>query len=157
MSQHKAETVWIRGADDFLDNRYSRRHLLKFDGGLEIPGSSSPANVPLPYSDPAALDPEEALVSAVSSCHMLWFLSIAANQKFRVDRYRDEASGVMEKDAAGRLYMSMITLRPDIDFSGQRRPTPHDIEKIHHEAHERCYIANSIKARVAIQPPNTKR
>ena len=100
MSHYSAETLWERKDANFLDNRYSRRHALRFDGGLEVPGSSSPSVVPLPMSDASALDPEEAFVSSLSSCHMLWFLTMAVKRKFCVDRYADAATGVMSSPSA---------------------------------------------------------
>jgi len=144
--------LWQRNDGDFLGNRYSRRHLLRFDGGLEVPGSSSPHVVPLPMSDPSALDPEEAFVSSLSSCHMLWFLSIAAKNKFCVDRYFDIASGVMEKNADGKMAMTVVTLRPDVVFSGERQPDREALAQLHHDAHEACFIANSVKTEVRCEP-----
>ena len=152
MTHYTAETLWQRNDGDFLGNRYSRRHLLRFDGGLEVPGSSSPHVVPLPMSDASALDPEEAFVSSLSSCHMLWFLSIAAKNKFCVDRYFDTASGVMEKNADGKMAMTVVTLRPDVVFSGERQPDREELAKLHHDAHEACYIANSVKTEVRCEP-----
>ncbi len=152
MAQYSAEILWLRGGQDFLGNRYSRRHVLRFDGGLEVPGSSSPHVVPVPMSDPAAVDPEEAFVASLSSCHMLWFLSIAAKNKFCVDRYLDAATGVMEKNGDGKLVMSVVTLRPEASFSGERRPTREDIDRMHHEAHEDCFIANSVRSEVRCEP-----
>ena len=152
MSTYTAEVLWLRNDGDFLGNRYSRRHLLRFDGGLEVPGSSSPHVVPLPMSDASALDPEEAFVSSLSSCHMLWFLSIAAKRKFSVDRYFDAATGVMEKNTAGKLAMTVVTLRPDVTFSGERLPTREELDQLHHEAHEACFIANSVKTEVRCEP-----
>ena len=134
MAIYIAEVLWLRGEQDFLSNRYSRRHLLRFDGGVEIPGSSSPHVVPVPMSDAAAVDPEEAFVASLSSCHMLWFLSIAAKRKFCVDRYFDAATGVMEKNAAGKLAMTVVTLKPQVHFSGERLPTKAQIEQMHHQA-----------------------
>jgi organic hydroperoxide reductase OsmC/OhrA len=152
MSTYTAEVTWDRNGGDFLANRYSRRHLLKFDGGLEVPGSSSPSVVPLPMSDAAAMDPEEAFVASLSSCHMLWFLGIAAKRKFVVDRYTDAASGVMEKNAGGRIAMTVVTLRPHAVFSGERLPKREDLDSLHHEAHEACFIANSVKTEVRCEP-----
>jgi organic hydroperoxide reductase OsmC/OhrA len=97
MSLYTAEVLWLRGEQNFLDNKYSRQHVLRFDGGIEVAGSSSPHVIPLPMSDESAVDPEEMFVAALSSCHMLWFLAIAGNRKFCVDRYIDKAVGVMEK------------------------------------------------------------
>ncbi|MBC7598258.1 MAG: OsmC family protein [Polaromonas sp.] len=152
MTHYTAETLWMRHDGDFLGNRYSRRHLLRFDGGLEVPGSSSPHVVPLPMSDPSALDPEEAFVSSLSSCHMLWFLSIAAKNKFCVDRYFDVASGVMEKNADGKMAMTLVTLRPDVVFSGDSQPDREALAQLHHDAHEACFIANSVKTEVRCEP-----
>jgi organic hydroperoxide reductase OsmC/OhrA len=152
MSTYTATIVWERGEQAFLDRRYSRRHLMRFDGGAEVPGSSSPHSVPVPGSDPAAVDPEEAFVASLSSCHMLWFLDIASRRKFRVDRYTDEAVGVMEKNAEGKLAMTRVTLRPRVEFSGERTPTRGEIEALHHAAHVECYIANSVKTEVRCEP-----
>ena len=152
MSHYSAETLWERKDADFLDNRYSRRHLLRFDGGLEVPGSSSPSVVPLPMSDASALDPEEAFVSSLSSCHMLWFLTMAVKRKFRVDRYFDAATGVMEKNAEGKVAMTLVTLHPEVTFSGERQPTREELDKLHHDAHEACFIANSVKTEVRCEP-----
>jgi len=152
MSLYTAEVLWLRNEGDFAGNRYSRRHLLRFDGGLEVPGSSSPHVVPLPMSDASALDPEEAFVSSLSSCHMLWFLSIAAKHKFCVDRYFDAATGVMEKNAEGKVAMTVVTLHPDVTFSGERQPTREELDQLHHKAHDACFIANSVKTEVRCEP-----
>jgi organic hydroperoxide reductase OsmC/OhrA len=152
MSQHTAEILWLRGEQDFLSNRYSRKHLLRFDGGLEVPGSSSPHVVPLPMSDAAALDPEEAFIASLSSCHMLWFLSIAAQQKFCVDRYFDAALGEMAKNSAGKKWLAVVTLRPEVSFAGERLPTQAELVQMHHQAHEECFIANSVKSEVRCEP-----
>src|SRR6476469_3755863 len=152
MSSYTAEVMWDRGGADFLGNRYSRKHVLRFDGGLEVPGSSSPSVVPLPYSDASAVDPEEAFVASLSSCHMLWFLSIAARSKFCVDHYVDKATGVMAKNADGKLAMTLVTLRPAVVFSGERQPGRLEIDKLHHDAHDACFIANSVKTEVRCEP-----
>lgn len=148
---YTSETIWQRGTQPFTDKRYSRGHVLRFDGGIEVPGSSSPLSVPLPYSVAAAIDPEEALVSAVSSCHMLWFLGIAAQRGHVIDSYHDQAEGLMGPNAQERLAITRVTLRPHIVFSGTSLPTQDEIDAMHHEAHEKCYIANSIKADVVIE------
>jgi organic hydroperoxide reductase OsmC/OhrA len=150
MKQFEAKLAWQRGAQPFGDQRYSRAHEWTFDGGLRVPASSSPLSVPVPMSDPAAVDPEEALVAAASSCHMLFFLSIAAHQGFVVDHYRDHALGVLGVDADGKMAMTSITLRPAIAFSGERQPDAAQLAAIHHSAHDKCYIANSIKAAVVV-------
>lgn len=152
MAQYTAEVLWERGEQDFIGNRYSRRHVLRFDGGVEVPGSSSPHVVPLPYSDAMAVDPEEAFVGALSSCHMLWFLSIAARRGYCVDRYFDAASGCMGKNAEGRIAMTLVTLAPQVEFSGATRPDRAQIEQMHHEAHEACFIANSVRTEVRCEP-----
>jgi organic hydroperoxide reductase OsmC/OhrA len=152
VSEYFADILWQRGDQPFLDNRYSRRHLWRFDGGAEVPGSSSPHVVPLPFSDPAAVDPEEAFVASLSSCHMLWFLGLAAKQGYRVDGYEDRAVGVMARDAAGRLAMTVVTLRPAARFSGETLPSRDDIEALHHAAHEACFIANSVTTDVRCEP-----
>jgi organic hydroperoxide reductase OsmC/OhrA len=118
MSEYTAEVLWQRGDQDFLANTYSRRHSLRFDGGAEWAGSSSPHVVPLPFSDASAVDPEESFVASLSSCHMLWFLTMAVKRKFCVDRYFDAATGVMEKNAEGKMAMTVVTLRPEVTFSG---------------------------------------
>src|SRR5689334_2143140 len=152
MAEYTARTLWQRQPQEtFTDQRYSRRHLLQFDGGLEVPGSSSPHSVPLPYSDPAAVDPEEALVASVSSCHMLWFLSLAAKAGFVVDDYRDDASGTMARNAEGRMAITAITLRPAVRFAGTG-PSTEALHQLHHHAHDECYIANSVKAEVRCEP-----
>lgn len=152
-ASYTAETIWQRGNQVFTDKRYSRGHVLRFDGGTEVAGSSSPHSVPLPYSVEAAIDPEEAFVSAVSSCHMLWFLAIAAQRGHVIDSYHDQAEGVMAPNAQGRLAISKVTLRPHIVFSGAALPTQADIDAMHHEAHESCYIANSIRGEVVVEAP----
>lgn len=152
MAQYIAEISWHRDGQDFLSNRYSRRHLLRFDGGIEVVGSSSPHVVPLPYSDASAVDPEEAFVASLSSCHMLWFLSIAAKRKFCVDAYTDNAKGVMDKNADGKMAMTVVTLRPKVTFSGDQLPTQAQVEELHHQAHEECFIANSVKTEVRCEP-----
>lgn len=152
MTPYTAQTLWLRGEQNFLDNRYSRKHMLRFDGGAEVAGSSSPHVVREPFSDATAVDPEEAFVSSLSSCHMLWFLSMAVERKFRVDRYFDAASGIMEKNANGKLFVSVVTLRPQVQFSGEHLPTRAEIDAMHHAAHEECFIANSVKTQVLCEP-----
>ena len=152
MAQHTAQVLWHRGDQDFLDNRYSRKHLIRFDGGIEIAGSSSPHVVPVPMSETAAVDPEEAFVAALSSCHMLWFLSVAAEHRFRIDSYVDAAVGQMGRNSDGKMAMTLVTLRPDVRFSGDRIPTPAQLAHMHHQAHEACFIANSVKTTVLCEP-----
>jgi len=150
MHSYFARTEWQRGDQPFSDNKYSRAHTLVFDGGLHVPGSSSPLSVPEPMSVAANLDPEEALVSAASSCHMLVFLYVAYKAGFIVDSYIDDAVGTMDKNEHGRLAITRIVLSPVIIFSG-RKPTETELDALHHAAHEDCYIANSIKAEIVVE------
>jgi len=153
MHEYRAQVDWQRDEREaFTDNRYHRGHRLRFDGGADVPGSSAPSSVPLPYSDPAAIDPEEMFVASLASCHMLWFLGLAAKQKLKVDRYLDDAVGVMEPNAEGRMAVTLVTLRPRVWFSGQPQPDAAALQALHHEAHEACYIANSVKAEVRCEP-----
>jgi organic hydroperoxide reductase OsmC/OhrA len=155
MSHHYvAETEWTRAANesDFLRGRYSRRHLLRFDGGVEIAGSSSTHNVPLPWSDISAVDPEETFIAALSSCHLLTFVWLASRAGFCVDRYLDAADGVCEKDALGKLSMTVVTLRPQVAFSGEKLPSRAEVEQLHHHAHGECFIANSVRTDVRCEP-----
>ncbi len=152
MEEYKVTIHWERGEQRFTDNRYSRGHIWMFDGGTQVPASSSPHVVPLPYSNANAVDPEEAFVASLSSCHMLWFLSIAAKQGFCVDDYGDDAIGIMEKDASNRLAMTRVILRPRVIFSGSRLPAITEIQAMHEEAHKECFIANSVKTDVRCEP-----
>lgn len=150
--KYTAKIIWERGEQVFSDNKYSRKHVLKFDGGIEVQGSSSPLVVPLPYSVENAVDPEEAFISSLSSCHMLWFLSIAVKHGFIVDSYRDNAIGIMEKNDRKKLWISEVTLNPEVIFSGASIPTREEIIQMHDEAHEECFIANSVKSNVNVIP-----
>jgi organic hydroperoxide reductase OsmC/OhrA len=150
MSQISAKITWQRNGAEFIDNRYSRGHVWRFDGGVEVPASSSPHVVPVPLSVAAAVDPEEAFVAALSSCHMLWFLSLAAAQRVCVDHYSDEAIGVLGKNAAGKVAMITVILKPRVRIAGAS-PTAAAFEALHHKAHERCYIANSVTTEVRVE------
>ncbi len=152
MAEYKAVVVWQRNKAVFTDNRYSRGHLWQFDGGIEVPASASPHVVPMPLAVEAAVDPEEAFVVSLSSCHMLWFLSIVAKRGFVVENYRDEAVGVMAKNSDGKLAITRVTLRPAVKFGGERLPNRSEIEAMHHEAHEECFIASSVKTDVRCEP-----
>jgi organic hydroperoxide reductase OsmC/OhrA len=149
--EYKATVLWTRGDAKFTDNRYSRGHVWKFDG-IEIPGSSAPSSVRLPYSVAEAIDPEEALVAALSSCHMLFFLTFAAQAGLTVERYEDAAVGVMTKNERGKLFVSKVTLRPAVTFTGGKRPREDEVTELHHRAHEECFIANSVKSEVVVEP-----
>ncbi|MBI5718011.1 MAG: OsmC family protein [Burkholderiales bacterium] len=156
MSEYTARLLWQRGPlEAFNDNRYSRRHTLHFDGGVELAASSSPAVVPLPLSDASAVDPEEMFVASLSSCHMLWFLSLAAKAGHRVERYEDEAVGTMARNAEGRMAMTRVLLRPRVTFvPGSALADAPALAALHHKAHEACFIANSVKTEVVCEPRN---
>lgn len=152
MSHYTTRVHWNRAGATFSDNRYSRGHTWEFDGGTVVPASSSPQVVPLPMSVEAAVDPEEAFVASLSSCHLLWFLSLAAKRGYVVDDYEDAAEGVMEKNAEGKVAITRVTLRPLVTFSGERAPDRAALEALHHAAHEQCFIANSVRSEVRIEP-----
>lgn len=143
----------MRGGAAFLDNRYSRGHVWAFDGGVEVPASSSTAVVPLPLSVAEAVDPEEAFVASLASCHMLFFLNFAAKSGFLVESYEDAAVGFMTRNEQGKLFISKVLLNPSVVFGGSRRPTDQDVEKLHHDSHAECFIANSVKSEVALGSP----
>jgi organic hydroperoxide reductase OsmC/OhrA len=151
MSEHRATVCWERGDAPFTDNRYSRAHKWSFDGGAVVRASSSPHVVPTPLSDPTAVDPEEAFVAALSSCHMLWFLSIAAERRFVVDSYDDQASGTLGRLADGRSALTRIVLRPNVRFAG-RAPTAEELAALHGDAHHRCFLANVVSAEMVVEP-----
>lgn len=147
-----ATIEWQRGDQDFLSDEYSRAHEWRFDGGICVAASASPEIVPLPWSKAENVDPEEAFVASLSSCHMLFFLSIAAKQGFQIDTYVDNAKGAMGKRADGKLFVESVTLRPLIAWSGAKQLTPANIDKIHQLAHHNCFIANSVITNVNIEP-----
>lgn len=152
MSTHTATVVWNRAAEEpFKDNRYSRAHDWRFDGGTVVPASSSPHVVRLPLSREDAVDPEEAFVAALSSCHMLFFLSYAAGAGFVIDRYEDEAVGEMGKGESGVVAMLKVRLRPQVTWVGTP-PSPEQSSALHHRAHASCYLANSVKSEVVVEP-----
>jgi organic hydroperoxide reductase OsmC/OhrA len=155
--EYLATIEWQRDAtaSDFQAGRYSRRHRMRFDGGTVVPGSAAVANVPLPYADPAAVDPEEAFVASISSCHMLWFLALAAKSRFAALSYRDDAIGVMTNNELGKLWVSRVTLHPEVVFDGDHQPTREQLLALHHRAHEECFIANSVKTEVVCEPSNS--
>ena len=151
--EYSATVVWRRrDGEKFIDNRYQRRHTWAFDGGAVVPGSSSPNVVPLPLSDAAAVDPEEAFVASLSSCHMLFFLFHAAKKGFVVERYEDAAVGVMGKNAMGRMAMLKVHLRPAVTWGGERVPSAEELGAMHEQSHHDCYIANSVTAEVLVEP-----
>ncbi|USD42935.1 OsmC family protein [Vibrio sp. SCSIO 43135] len=152
MSQHSAVIKWFKHPNEvFSDGDYSRAHQWEFDGGATVQASPSPHVVPLPYSIEENVDPEEAFIAALSSCHMLVFLSVAAKRKYVIEEYIDEAVGLLEEDKNGYSSITEVTLRPKIKFSGDKQPTRSQLEKLHHVAHQNCFIANSVKTRVTTE------
>ena len=151
---YRAMILWRRGDQPFTDNKYTRRHVWRFDEGVEVAASSSPSVVPN-FSVAAAVDPEEAFVASLSSCHMLFFLNFAARAGFRIDAYEDAAIGEMAKNEAGKVHVAKVTLNPRIVFSGDKRPSEADIAALHHKSHAECFIANSVKTEIvtATIPP----
>jgi len=152
MAEYGATVIWWRESAAFTDGRYSRGHVWQFDGGIEVPASASPHVVPVPMSVEAAIDPEEAFVAALASCHMLWFLSLAAKEGYVVESYRDEALSIMGRNEEGKPAMTEVTLRPAVVFASEQRPTPEQLQHLHHQAHELCFIANSVKTTVRCDP-----
>jgi organic hydroperoxide reductase OsmC/OhrA len=155
MSTHIATVSWaLKPDEDFARGRYSRAHTLCFDGGVTVLGSASPSVVPLPWSDPAGVDPEELFVAALSSCHMLTFLDLARRAGFRITAYADTAEGVMTKNDHGAHWVSAVTLRPAITYEG---PSPAEAEEtgLHEAAHHACFIANSVRTAVRVEPALT--
>ena len=156
MSEHRATIAWKRSGADFATGKYSRAHTWTFDGGATVPASSSPAAVPVPYSNPNHVDPEEAFVAALASCHMLTYLYVAQRQGFQVESYDDDAVGVMTKNERGVPWVSAVTLKPRIVYGGEKRPSAADEAKLHHAAHEQCFIANSVKTNVTVEPETAR-
>jgi organic hydroperoxide reductase OsmC/OhrA len=152
MSDHKATIHWQHPSPDFVRGKYSREHTWTFDGGITVAASSSPSVVPIPFSNPANVDPEEALVAAISSCHMLSFLYVAAQAGFAVESYDDEAVGVMAKNDLGVPWVSAVTLRPRVVYGGEKRPGPAEVDHLHHLAHAQCFIANSVRTDIRVAP-----
>ncbi len=152
MAGHTATVEWQRGEQAFIDRRYSRAHLWRFDGGAEIPASPSPAVVPLPLSVAEHVDPEEAFVASLASCHMLFFLDLCARARLVVDHYKDQAVGVLGKNPQGKTAILRVTLRPAVAFPAGQRPGRDQLLALHHQAHDLCYIANSVTTQLGIEP-----
>lgn len=147
MSDYNANITWTRGGAEFDYDHFSRAHSWTFDSGVVVPATSAPDF----HGDRDRVNPEEALVAALSSCHMLTFLVIAARKRFIVESYADNATGVMTKNERGKLWISRVTLRPKIVFSGEKRPTPEEVASLHRSAHENCFIAHSVRTEVVIE------
>jgi organic hydroperoxide reductase OsmC/OhrA len=152
MSEHVATVSWKRNGPDFVKGKYSREHTWIFDGGQTVPASPAPTSVPAPWSNAANVDPEEAFVASIASCHMLTLLWLASRKGFQADSYEDKAVGVMTKNERGVPWVSKVTLRPRITWSGEKMPASTDIDHLHHEAHEQCFIANSVKTEIVVEP-----
>jgi organic hydroperoxide reductase OsmC/OhrA len=149
--EYTAVIQWKYTGPDFVKGKYSREHTWTFDGGVRVPASPAPSSVPAPWSNAAHVDPEEAFVASIASCHMLTFLWLASRQGFPIDSYEDNAAGLMTKNERGVPWISKVTLRPRINWSGEKLPMPEQVEQLHHSAHEQCYIANSIKTEVVVE------
>ncbi len=153
MAEYKVTIRWTLGSGEFLKGRFSREHTWTFDGGATVPASASPGVVPAPYSNPAGVDPEEAFVAAIASCHMMTYLHVASRAGFVVERYEDEAVGVLRKNERGAIWVAAVTLHPRIGYGGDSRPTAEDEHRLHELAHEQCFIANSVKTEITVEPP----
>ena len=149
---HTALIRWDIGDSDFLGKRYSRAHTWRFDGGAVVPASSSPHVVPLPMSDASAVDPEEAFVASLASCHMLWFLDLASRAGYAIASYEDAADGRMGRNATGKLVVDLVTLRPRVRVTGARVPDAATLAALHHQAHEECFLANSVRCEIRCEP-----
>jgi organic hydroperoxide reductase OsmC/OhrA len=152
MSEHRATIEWAGGAaaGDFVKLRFTREHRWTFDGGASVVASAAPSVVPAPWSNPHGVDPEEAFVASIASCHMLTFLFVAAKAGFAVATYRDDAVGIMAKNAAGKAWVSRVTLSPRITYAGDKQPTAEELAALHHAAHDGCFIANSVKTEIVV-------
>jgi len=152
MSAHRATVEWaLVDGDDFPKGRYSRVHTIGFDGGISVPGSASPSVVPAPWSSAEAVDPEAAFTAALSACHMLTFLDLARRAGFGISAYRDEAEGTLARVARGKMAVTRVVLRPRITWTGETLPSPEELDALHHEAHELCFIANSVTTEVVVE------
>jgi len=150
MTEYRATVEWqLQG--EFKYASYSRAHAIDLGHGVQLPGNAAPWNIPKTVAWTPGADPEQLFVASLSTCHMLWFLHLAHDAKFIVERYKDEAIGVLARNAQGRQAMTRVTLRPQVTFSGGK-PTPEQFAELHHKTHERCYIANSVHTDVIIEP-----
>jgi len=150
MSIHRASVEWKRNGQPFDLDKYSRAHRIEFEPPVGLDGNAAKANLPPAAPHSPGADPEELFVASVSACHMLWFLSLASGRKLTVNRYTDQAEGVLEKNHAGRMAVTRVTLRPAVEFD--HPPSPKVLAELHHKAHERCFIANSVKSEIVIEP-----
>ncbi len=148
MSEHKVTVEWTRETPDFSYQTYNRDHDWTFDAGIKVRASAAPGYL----GSESCVDPEEAFVASLSSCHMLTFLAFAARKQLVVDAYHDQAVGILAKDAGGKLAITTVTLRPRIRFGGETIPSPEDVARMHDQAHHACFIANSVKTEVIVEP-----
>ena len=151
MSRYQATVSWKNDGPDFTGNKYSREHQWQFEGGATVDATAAPDIVPKPWSNPDNVDPEAAFVASLSSCHMLFFLNFAAEQGYELESYQDQAVGYLEKNDSGALSMTRVILRPRVVCSGDRIPTQDALDRLHHAAHERCFIANSVTTNISIE------
>lgn len=147
MSEHKINLTWERTSEDFTTKTYNREHSVRFSGGSELKVTAAPEYM----GDPSISNPEELMVAALSSCHMLTFLFMAAMKNLVVDHYADDAVGKLGKNAAGKMALTEVVLRPQITFSGTQ-PDAATLDQLHHKAHENCFIANSVSTEVKVEP-----
>lgn len=147
MSAHKAEVSWYRNTESFAYDDYDRRHTWRFENGIEVSASAAPAF----RGNEECVDPEEAFVVSLSACHMLTFLALASKKRFIVDSYRDQACGYLEKNARGKLSMTRVILKPQVEFGGDRQPGAEELSRLHERAHEECFIANSVHTEVRVE------
>jgi organic hydroperoxide reductase OsmC/OhrA len=152
MSEHTARIDWQHTEGEFLKGRFSRKHTWTFDGGLSVPASASPQVVPAPLADPSGIDPEEAFVASLASCHMLTFLFLAYRGEFAVSSYTDDAVGFVEKNAEGTPWVSRVVLNPKVEFSGDSQPDDAELQELHESAHRQCFISNSVRTEVTVRP-----
>jgi len=154
MSEHRARVIWKNTAGpDFVKGRYSREHTWTFDGGFSMPASPSPEVVRAPWSNPAYVDPEEAFVASIASCHFLTFVYLAGRGGFQVDAYEDEAVGTMQKNERGTPWVARVVLTPNVTYGGTKVPTAEEEAHLHHLAHEQCFISNSVKTEIVVVRP----
>jgi organic hydroperoxide reductase OsmC/OhrA len=152
MSAHRAAVEWtLADGEDFAKGRYSRLHTIGFEGGISVPGSASPSVVPAPWASAEAVDPEAAFTAALSACHMLTFLDLARRAGFVISRYKDEAEGTLARVERGKMAVTKVALRPQIAWAGDKRPSPAELAELHHQAHELCFIANSVTTEVVVE------
>ena len=151
MSEHRARVTWEQSGGPFAKRQYSRAHQWSFDGGVTVPAAASPSAVPAQFTDPSAVDPEEAYVAAIASCHLLSFLPLAALAGFEVLRYEDDAVGHMTKNENGKLWVSEVHLSPRVTWAAGKKPDPEHEAELHHRAHDECYIANSVRTEIRVQ------